>query len=256
MILDHLSITHFTSKMTMNHFLNKVQDEMIRFVYCGVQKTSKVSIAILKLYPQIKENEDLEFSLGILVRSVLMDMILAMGVKKIYLKYNGGNYELIKDEIKSYCFKVINDGTKHFLDEIDSSQKLSEKEKKEHFEKFTASFSNAFDFSSPKPKLKKEYNLRLAEIYYESKDSSFVTGEAIYNLYSYYSKYDHLSHWTSLSQKIPFEQRKGKLDLAVILIVMHLRDILSIAYDFDENYKVLLPYITDLNEHLKKNYSE
>lgn len=83
-----------------------------------------------------------------------------------------------------------------------------------------------------------------------------VTADTIYNLYSYYSKYDHLSHWTSLSQHIPFDKRKGKLGLSIILIAMHLRDLLSIAYDFDDEYKVLLPYINDLDRHLNENYLE
>lgn len=253
-IKEHLETIYITSKASQNHFINKSQDELVRFVFCGIQKISKISSALLNLYKDLDDSEDLEFSIGILCRSVLMDMILVMGIKKIYFQFDGQNYEDIKEKIKVYSLKMINDGTKYFIDEIHSSEKLSEEQKKEYSLRFTSLFSKAFDHTGDKPKLKKDFNYKLIEIYKDSKDPKMITGEAIYNLYSYYSKYDHLSHWTSLSQHIPFEQRKGKLDLSIILMVMHLRELLSIAYDFTDEYKILLPYIEELHKHLDENW--
>ncbi len=184
-----------------------------------------------------------------------MDMILLMEVKRISTKYDGKNFETIKEEIREYCLNVLNDGTKYFLDEIHSSQKLSEEEKKEYSNKFVSKFLKAFDTSGDKPKLKRGFSFKLVDIYKNSQGSPFVTNDATYNLYSYYSKYDHLSHWTSLSSHINFEDRKGKLDLSIILMVFYLRDLLSVAFDFAENYKMLSPYIEELNEFLNTNYN-
>ncbi len=39
-------------------------------------------------------------------------------------------------------------------------------------------------------------------------------------------------------------------------MVMHLRDLLSIAHDFDNHYKTLSPYMDDLQSHLNQSYDE
>lgn len=163
--MEHVNTIYVTSLNSKNHFINKSQNELVRFVFCGVQKISKISPAFFDLYPRIDHSEDLEFSLGILARSVLMDMILVMGIKKIYLTYDGSNFNEIKNEIKDYCYKMITDGTKQLIDEVNSSETLTEKEKKENSEKFASLFSKAFHFSGETPKLKKEFNYRLIDIY-------------------------------------------------------------------------------------------
>jgi len=254
-ITEHLNTVFFTAFHSKNHFINKGQDDLIRFVFCGLQKTSRISQTCLRLYPEMNEENELEFSLGLLMRSLLMDMILVLKFKSICFEYKGNDKEELKKLVKDFCYMIINDGTKHFIEEIFSSEKLTEEEKKEHANKFASVFSNAFDFSNDKPKLKREFRFSLTDIYKQSNGEAFVTAETIYSLYSYYSKYEHLSHWTSVaSTHFPFEQRKGKLDTAIILLVSHARDLLSIAYDFDENYKMLLPYMDDLQKHLDDSY--
>lgn len=184
-----------------------------------------------------------------------MDMILLMHVKKICTEYDGNNFEIVKEKIKEYCLKVLNDGTKYFLDEIDSSENLSAIQKKEYSAKFISKFSKAFNQGNGKPLLKKGYYMKTSEIYNISKDSH-VSNEAIYNLYNYYSKYDHLSHWTSISGKIDFKDRKGKLDLSINLMLFYLRDLLSIALDFADNFQMLSSYIDDLQNELEKNHKD
>jgi hypothetical protein len=73
-------------------------------------------------------------------------------------------------------------------------------------------------------------------------------------LYTFWSKYDHLSHWTSLAKQIPFERRKGKIDLAIVIVLMQLRDVLVLSYDFDTNYSYLEPLFNQIQEHLQKEY--
>lgn len=208
-IEQYLKLIFKTSLNAQRHFVNKTQFEIDRLVFCGLEKVTKISSSFLKLYPLL--DDSIEFSLGILSRSILMDMILLMHVKKICTEYDGNNFEIVKEKIKEYCLKVLNDGTKYFLDEIDSSENLSAIQKKEYSAKFISKFSKAFNQGNGKPLLKKGYYLKTSEIYNISKDSH-VSNEAIYNLYNYYSKYDHLSHWTSISGKIDFKDRKGKLD--------------------------------------------
>jgi hypothetical protein len=250
--IDHLNTALRTSTNARNHFEKKGQDDLTRFVYCGVQKISKLSLGLVRLYPQLtEENDEIEFSLGILIRSTLMDMILMMGARSIYQEYTSANHEEIKARLKDFALSVISDGTSHLIEEIYRSDQLTSEQKKEMSEKFAKMFGNVFDLSGEKPVRRKRFRFNLSDIYGNKHDSD-LTADAVYNLYSYYSKYDHLSHWTSLSQQFPYEQRKGKLDLSIFLMTWHLRDILCIAYDFCDDYKSLLSYIEELNTQMQK----
>jgi hypothetical protein len=215
-IVAHLNFVSSTTLMTMPFFENKEQDQLIRFVYVGIQKISKISLAFLRLYEQVDDSEDLEFSLGILSRSIMMDMILMMGVQKVLSKYTNQNHDEIKEEIKNYCLKVIADGTKHLIDQVNESENLSDKEKNEISIKLASTFPSLFDFTNNSPERKKGFNFLLANIYRQSKGLKIEINDTVYHLYDYYSKYDHLSHWTSLFQnRYPFQVRKGKLDLSI-----------------------------------------
>ncbi len=256
-IMAHLNFVSSTTLMTIPFFEYKVQDELIRFVYVGIQKVSKISLAFLRLYEQVDESEDLEFPLGILSRSIMMDMILMMGVQKISSKYTDHNYDQIKAEIKAYCLKVIADGTKHLIDQVNESENLSDREKNEISIKLASTFPSLFDFTNTLPERKKGFTFLLANIYKESKDLKIEINKEIYHLYDYYSKYDHLSHWTSkLQNENPFQVRKGKLDLSILLIGTHLQNLLALAYDFIDGCKGLLPHIENLKEHEKENFGD
>jgi hypothetical protein len=254
-IKDHISVVFKIASFAKPHFLNKKQDEIERFAFCGIEKVHKISSTFLRLYSEMIDDNFLEFSLGILSRSVLMDMILVNGLKSVCYEYNGNDKNELKDKVKSYCYKVICDGTAQLIEEVFNSDELSHEQKIVQSQTFASVFFKAFDTSTAKPKLKKHFRFRLREIY-EGQDSRIVTGKTVYNLYSYYSKYDHLSHLTSLSSHIPFDSRKGKLDLSIILMVMHLRDLLTISYDFCDNHESLLPYMEELQDHLKQSYDE
>jgi hypothetical protein len=253
-IQDHINIVFGNSFNSQDHFKNKHQNEIDRFVFCGIEKVSKISLTFLRLYPQINTTPELEFSLGILARSLLMDMILVMGAKKIIHKLSESSLPEVKEELREYCYKVISDGTNFIIDEIFDNEKISDEEKNRKSVVFVSIFPKAFDTSSGKPKRKKDFRYTLNDIYRNNRNPNLRSGESIYNLYNYYSKYDHLSHWTSLSQKIPFDKRKSKLDLAIILMVFHVRDLLAIAYDMNDEFKIIEPYIVNLQTFLEEKY--
>ncbi len=255
-ILKHLNLVFKVSINSQSHFINKNQNDLIRFVYCGIQKIQKVSRTFLVLYPKLdKTFDELEFSLGILARTLLMDMILVLKLKKMSLDHDG-DIATLKGDIKQFCYSVVIDGAKHELYRIFYDDALTYQQKAENYKTIDKIFPNAFDFSKDKPisKLKK---VNLSLFCKETKHEKLPQGDHICSLYYYYSKYDHLSHLSSmLPTEVLFEKRKSMLDLSIILTVMHLKDLLAIAHDFDEDYKILFPYITELEIHLKAHYSK
>lgn len=94
------------STNVQQHFIAKHQDANIRFVYCGIQKVQKVSRTFLMLYHQLDDNDELEFSFGILARSLLMDMILMLKLKSIVSSYAQVSEEL-KEAVKQFCYSVV-----------------------------------------------------------------------------------------------------------------------------------------------------
>lgn len=116
-IQKHLSLIFKISTNVQQHFIAKHQDANIRFVYCGIQKVQKVSRTFLMLYHQLDDNDELEFSFGILTRSILMDMILMLKLKSIVSSYEQVSEEL-KEAVKKFCYSVVVDGAKYELDTI------------------------------------------------------------------------------------------------------------------------------------------
>lgn len=163
-----------------------------------------------------------------------MDIILTFPVKTLKYENAAGNIADYQRKLQEICYKLISDGTGQFIQEIMDSELLTTEEKSEQILTFVSVFPQAFDMSSGKPKLKKEYRTRLKEIYESTDEEHVLNAKHVYSLYSNYSKYDHLSHWTSMALTIPFDRRMEKLDLSIIFMTMHLRDLLMVALDYKE----------------------
>jgi hypothetical protein len=71
----------------------------------------------------------------------------------------------------------------------------------------------------------------------------------VYDLYSFYSKYDHISHWTSVfTSDFPFEDLKKKIVSSVAMIVMNIRDLIIVGGLVSEELAAIyLPYVNKLN---------
>ena len=110
-IRQHLELTYKISKDCQKHFVEKNQDELIRFIFCGIQKVQKISKAFISLYHHIEEREDeeIEFSLGILARTLLMDMILFLKIHNLRLTQKNDKKNM-ESEIRNFCYAVVIDG--------------------------------------------------------------------------------------------------------------------------------------------------
>jgi len=240
---DNLSLIIAQSGGALEHFYNKNQDDLVRFVFCALEKMHKVSKGINRLYPHLEEDEELEFPIGILVRSQMMDCLMVQHLKHTVFveadKHPQPSKEALKATVKGICYKLINAGTNSLIGEVYLSENLTDQQKSEIAKKFASRFPQAFDLTSERPKQTRGFQITIKDLYLQSNHSALITRDKIYNLYTFYSKYDHLSDWTSLAKRIPFDQRKGKIDLSVMLMMNALRDLLAIVSDFDPDYAAL-----------------
>ncbi|WP_143306157.1 hypothetical protein [Chitinophaga vietnamensis] len=253
--LQHLTIIKGISLLARNYFSSKNQDTILRFVFCGVEKARKITIAIEKLYHELDTDTEMEFPLGILIRSMMMDSLMVIRIKNSVFSYSGTDRNELVCMVNDLCYKFISDGTENFITEIFNNGNLTEVDKEIRAKKFARLFPEAFDLSLAKPKLKRGYKVVIKDLYKESTHPSLITKDQVYDLYSFYSKYDHLSHWTSLSKDIPIENRISKINTGIVLMVFQLRDLLLLAYDFNSDSKEFLrPHIERLENHLHEVY--
>lgn len=256
--LLHLHKAFQISAAVLDLFTGKNQNEIERFVFCGVQKLNKIVLGLLRLYPDVDGSPDLEFTMGISIRSLMMDDILVLGIiNEVYDgTLNGVNKSGLTGKVKDLCYKYISDGTRQLIEQVLNSAEPDESRRIDIAKRFAMTFLRAFSIPTDgtKPTLNPGFRFTLAEVYKGLSDSENARKEAVYDLYSFYSKYDHLSHWTGLANEISFESRKHRIHFATVLILMHLRDLLAIAYDFVPGYDDLLPHMENLHNYIPSSY--
>lgn len=230
---------------------NRSQDELLRYIFCGLDKTAKVVQGIIPLYSMLPINPDLEMPIGILSRSLLMDAILHMEAKSIASKADDSNFETVKSELKKFCYKLLNEPTDRFVNAIYDMTHLSEQQKSDMASRFVAPFSLAFEISNGRPKLLKDYKLEsLSKIAKKYRSGGTDIPDAIFNLYDLYSKYDHLSHFTGLANLISHKHRENKVRLSILLIGMYVRDLIVLGIIFDPSLESLLPALKELDHSI------
>lgn len=239
---------------------NKKQDKVLRFLFCAIQKLKKTSLALSRLYSDQEYSEDMEFGIGILIRPLVMDMILMMKLKSIYSSYVEVCDEML-EKIENTCYIFILDGTQNIIDNISQSSE-PQSEKTKAYQTIFKMFQNSFEYKKDKLLLKKEFSskynsLTLTAILNDITDDDENKRNIINDLYCYYSKYEHLSHWTSLTQtNLDFDRRKNKIGLSSVLILLHLKDLLLMSLDFDKNNKMIETHIRDIQIYIQRDVEE
>jgi hypothetical protein len=165
--------------------------------------------------------------------------------------------EVVKEEMDKYTLMCVADGTSYLINDFYEADDITDAQKKEMGEKLASFFPGVFKVDeNGRPRIKKEYKLEIKAIYKNSKHPILSTRKTIYNLYMYYSKYDHVSHWSSFFGRFTFEYKKKQLDSAIAMILLNFRDILALSY-FDSNISnFFLPSIDNVDKHVKESYPE
>lgn len=258
MIKELLKVIIDISAKANLSLLSKDKTSVERFVSVGNYKVRKVAISLLKLYETLEFDKDYEFAMGILLRSMLMDMILMFEVKFVYIDYKDKEIDEFRKAINDTCFKLLVDGTSYIISSVEESNRYNQEDKKKIIKHFLVGYESAFDFSKEPPKLKKEFKVSHSSINTKrnSKEEycEIERANEIYGLYSFYSKYDHLSNWTAIpSETKPIETLQDCIDYSIILLAFHLEELLLLMYDFNNNKLELKNLAKELESYLKNH---
>lgn len=230
----HLFELHIVSKLAEERYHNQDLDETDKYIATGLIKINKIASGLLHLYPQLDQVTALEFTIGISLRSALMDSIQVLHLVHL-LKAGeaaGHNANNVAETLRDCCFKYNCDGTQYIVNQIHSEDGHTDEEKQELFETCIGLFQRAFKnipTDGSKPTFDDSYTVKLNKLYKQAESSKISRYPIVYGLYCHYSKYDHLSHWTLKADQIDHSTKIEYLQTGIELILMHLRDMLLIS---------------------------
>jgi len=232
LFIQHLS---FLREITPQYltFLVGEQDSLKRFLFCATEKLSKMATALWILYPAIYEFEDVELSMGILMRSLLMDSILTQYLRyfTLTLKQGHENFGLIAQQLEQESLKLIADGTMNIFDDLLTTDKIALADKKIMAQKIAAKFVGLFttDKETGLLKLREQDRVSIKKMHEKAMHTDQHTKKTVYELYAWYSKYDHVSHWTSIFGNIGWEDRLRRVHFSILNILFNFRDLLVLG---------------------------
>lgn len=237
-------------------YLRGDQDSLKRFIFCAIEKLQKNIVSIRALYNLYDEQPEHEFALGVLLRSLLMDAILCQYLRYFTLR-EPFDYKKVRDELMSNSLKFLADGTNYIVqDLLDFNPELTGDERKAIFDAVQKMFPGVFDEKNNKLQKKAQYSFQLKQLYINSEHPLMYSKKEVYKLYANYSKYDHLSHWTSLLGKKSLTEKKRYVDSSIVMVLYNYRDLWAIAHLDEHLLLVAQNSLADIDAHMHDSYPD
>jgi hypothetical protein len=209
------------------------QNSLKRFLYCATEKLNKSCAALIRLYPAIYEDQDIEFSMGVILRSLLMDSILTQYLRRatLTLEDSGDNQMEIVAVLQKESLKLIADGTVSIFEDFLAASTLPDDEQKRLAHNMARQFPGLFitDAKTGFPKLPDVERVSIKRMHKKGQHENQHTHRHVYELYAFYSKYDHVSHWTSIIGNIDWNERLRRLHFSILNVMFNFRDILVLG---------------------------
>jgi hypothetical protein len=214
------------------HFNGVEREDVLTFCYCMIKRLNFAADGVKVLMDKFLSNVPLEYSAGIIMRSVFLDFLIVLNASEIIDKYtdlqdkviNSGkdiaeiNKELdplkkdLFDELKRFCSAMLTDSIIHTLNDFSMLYPTASKSQKTTFysglvnsvpERFTP---YNHDGSVPVPICQKTPKSK--EMFKNIRNSKRLNGlQSIFDAYSYYSKYDHFGQmFLLLSEREPIKK--------------------------------------------------
>lgn len=130
------------------------QTAITRFVWCCVDKVFLCTSSLKMLIPLVETNDDLEFFVGIILRSMLMDSILiqrVVGMISDHTKNEQIDVTTAYAAIDEQCLIYLADGTIKLIDMLYNDERIPQDQKIIVCRNIANKFPDAFDTSGNKP---------------------------------------------------------------------------------------------------------
>jgi hypothetical protein len=195
------------------HFDKREREEVTLFSLCMLDRLNFSSESLMILMNQFNSNTKVEYSCGIIIRSVLLDYLIVLNAHEIYDRHLN-DVEKLYEELKGFAIMMLCDTVRNTLEHLESLEsQFTQGDMQKMYTNIVDMNPECFeaykkDGSKPKIKSKdKRSPKQLFNVLMKSKSLKNYRG--IYEIYLFYSKYDHFGQmFYQLSRKIPI----GKLE--------------------------------------------
>ena len=192
--LPHFQFINQFTKETLHCMHVEVETNKIsEFVFGLLDRLNKASFFHVTYFENLNNYIFLEFSRGITIRAIMMDMLITVKAISLVLKYHENLKEESAKEIIDYVETVFADGnksTKDYFKELFDAGKIDDSK----YQQLHRSVNDLIKDLESEGKTK----INIKKLYQDVNEYGLGNALRIYDRYLYYSKLDHYSRAYSL----------------------------------------------------------
>ncbi|MBA3284396.1 MAG: hypothetical protein H0U27_04970 [Nitrosopumilus sp.] len=250
--------------ITLKHY-NKKDVNSVQFFALGLLKRLLHSSKSLKLILEnIPSNPDLDFTAGLTIRAMILDMLIGLNFFKL-LKDNLAKKlsdENMMELAITFCDTILADGLENTITYLELSQSYGIinirqlKEKYNNVARNYAKFLEPHSQNGVKPKVKFTRAPGTKTLFKEiAADAEMNNISRIYDLYLFYSKYDHFGILYFDVENFPLSEKIKRIEKAVRLFINHCANLFDILERVSQKDTFVFSQYKIANDYLLKKNS-
>ncbi|HEY8658506.1 MAG TPA: hypothetical protein VIL78_05690 [Hanamia sp.] len=257
---EHLNFFISHIPPILQHFNKSDLNSAQGFSTGMLQRLFYASNSINKLIYEHDEYIINDFSIGIIVRSILLDSLIGLNFYKILKDNLHKSDKFLKIELNNFCNSVLSDGLRQTLDYYEQL-KVEEVIKPEDLKNLYNVFSNKYNFFleqsggvGTKPNSKFKFFSKQKPPYKPIVSDAEMKGIALklQELYNIYSKYDHFGILYFEIDDTSFESKSNRISASISLFVNHCTNLFDILQRVSINDNFVNSQYEIANNYLQK----
>ena len=225
---QYLNYLTDTISKTTRHLHDKRLTSIQYFSIGLLERLSKSAISLKLLLTNLEDQKALEYSIGVILRSSILDTLIVYNFYKHLLEAEDGNRTQTEKEdiIKPFCDLVLSDGLSQTLKYVKMANQMnviSNESLLNVYHNLTTNLSGFFEKyenDGSEPILLHKKPLSPTSLFRTIANTPGLKDyTAIYDLYLFFSKYDHYGIMYFELSKQSFEEKMSRIYAAVELLI-------------------------------------
>lgn len=250
-IIKQLNFIYKNSNVIINHYENREINTIQLFWLTMLKRLNESSFSLTYLFEILKQNQKIEFSIGVQCRVPIADSLISMDLFRIITSLENEGNEKIEAELKKVCDIYLSDGLQHTVTYYNDNKEFNFKTKEETdlaykslVNKFKSFFEH-YNAGGTVPKLKLQNKdiknvTNVKDIFKRLANSENTKSTAsIYESYAYFSKYDHFGIMYLDFAKNDLDMKLNIYDKSVEIFSMHFNFILTLFKKYTSEDEII-----------------
>lgn len=263
--IKHLDYFEQFIPPTLSHFHEKIPNSVQWFTLGMLQRLLYSSKAIKKLLSDYYDSPELDFSIGILIRPVILDSLIGFNLLAILKDCLAEklHMDLIIEKIDKFCNGILSDGllqTLKYFKQLESYGLIEADDLKGMYNQFSSNYTNFLaqpNGRNTMPEAKYVVNSKANnqfKILAQDLDLKPIA-HSLYELYSIYSKYDHFGFLFFEIYNYEQEIKIKRISAAISFFVNHCANLYDMLQRVTPNDQFVCGMFNSSREYLTNNNS-